>query len=208
VPEVRSASAGEAGPLSGVLARAFASDPLVNYLFPDGGRRMQRLGRFFEIQLSHNYLVRGEVLTDADRHSCALWLPPQVRPPGLSDVLAQATMPLLLGTRFGAARRVARLLATRHPEVPHWYLGPIGTDPSYQRRGLGTALLWHVLRRCDTDRLPAYLESSNEANLSLYGRLGFEVTEELVVPPDGPRLWLMLRPPRSGAPHEPSPYAT
>ncbi|HTW97525.1 MAG TPA: GNAT family N-acetyltransferase [Acidimicrobiales bacterium] len=194
--EVRSASPGEAGRLAGVLARAFSDDPLVGYLFPDVARRMQRLRRFFEIQLSHNYFVRGEVLTDADRHACALWLPPAARPPRLSDVLAQASMPFVLGSRFGAARRVANLLATRHPEPPHWYLGPIGTEPNHQRQGLGAALISQVLRRCDSEGLPAYLESSNEKNLALYVRLGFAVIEELEVPPDGPRLWLMWRTPR------------
>jgi ribosomal protein S18 acetylase RimI-like enzyme len=196
VPQVRAAAFGEAGHLAGVLARAFAADPLVAYLFPEGPRRADHLRRFFEIQLRRNYLVRGEVVTDIDRRACALWLPPAPRPVGLGDVLAQLALPMTVGARVGASRRVGRLLAARHPTVPHWYLGPIGTEPGYQRRGLGTALLSHVLERCDGDELPAYLESSNEANLALYSRLGFAVTEELRVARDGPTLWLMLRQPR------------
>lgn len=193
--EVRSAGPAETTVLAGVLARAFAADPLVCYLFPDARRRHARLCRFFEFQVRHNYGVRGEVLTDRARHACALWLPPVPRPPRLGDLLAQAAMPLVLGTRLAAARRVAQLLALHHPAAPHWYLGPIGTEPTHQREGIGTALISHVLARCDKNGLPAYLESSSEANLSLYLRLGFEMSKELRVAPDGPRLWLMWRRP-------------
>jgi ribosomal protein S18 acetylase RimI-like enzyme len=37
----------------------------------------------------------------------------------------------------------------------------------------------HALDRCDEQHLPAYLESSNPANISLYERHGFEVTARI-----------------------------
>jgi hypothetical protein len=43
-----------------------------------------------------------------------------------------------------------------------------------------------VLERCDTERLPAYLEASSEDNARLYARLGFEPREELEVLPGVP----------------------
>jgi len=45
----------------------------------------------------------------------------------------------------------------------------------------------------DADRLPAYLESTNPRNRTLYERHGFEVVEELSVP-GGPVLMAMWRP--------------
>jgi ribosomal protein S18 acetylase RimI-like enzyme len=62
-----------------------------------------------------------------------------------------------------------------HPHEPHWYLPLIGVDPTRQGRGLGSALLQHALARCDREHAPAYLESSNPANIPLYRRHGFEV---------------------------------
>ena len=71
----------------------------------------------------------------------------------------------------------------RHPQDrSHWYLFILGTEQAAQGRGLGSALLDQVLARVDADGMPAYLESSNERNLALYGRHGFEVTGEVAIP--------------------------
>jgi hypothetical protein len=53
-----------------------------------------------------------------------------------------------------------------------------------------------VLARLDAEGLPAYLESSNARNLTLYWRHGFRVREELRLAPRGPSMWLMLREPK------------
>jgi ribosomal protein S18 acetylase RimI-like enzyme len=61
-----------------------------------------------------------------------------------------------------------------HPREPHWYLPLIGVDPACQGGGCGAALMRHALSRCDRDRAPAYLESTNPRNITLYERHGFE----------------------------------
>jgi ribosomal protein S18 acetylase RimI-like enzyme len=42
-----------------------------------------------------------------------------------------------------------------------------------QSRGLGAQLLRPMLKRCDNERLPAYLESTNPRNVPFYESLGF-----------------------------------
>jgi ribosomal protein S18 acetylase RimI-like enzyme len=68
-----------------------------------------------------------------------------------------------------------------HPTEPHWYLPLIGVDPSQQGNGVGSALMKHALEIVDRDHMPAYLESSNPKNVSLYERHGFEVIGEIQV---------------------------
>ena len=65
-------------------------------------------------------------------------------------------------------------MAKYHPHEPHWYLPLIGVDPAHQGKGHGDALMSYALDRCDRERVPAYLESTNPRNISLYRRHGFE----------------------------------
>ena len=82
-----------------------------------------------------------------------------------------------------------------HPQEPHWYLPLIGIDPAHQGKGLGGALLDHGLALPDRDGVPAYLESSNPRNISLYERHGFERLGRIQVG-SSPTLVPMLRKPR------------
>jgi hypothetical protein len=53
-----------------------------------------------------------------------------------------------------------------------------------------------VLDQCDTEGLPAYLETQKESNLAFYGRYGFEVADEIRLP-NCPPAWTMMRQPVS-----------
>ena len=83
--------------------------------------------------------------------------------------------------RRGSVRLLKLLGAVEraHLREPHYYLFAIGADPAQQGRGVGAALMAPMLARCDAERVPAYLESSNPANLTFYRRHGFVETCEL-----------------------------
>ncbi len=182
------------------LVRAFYDDPVLVYLFPEPRGRERDLRRFFTLQIRRTYLPRGLVYTTEGCRSTALWQPPREARPGPHDVVALLLMLRILGRRVGAALRLVQLVESRHPRTPHYYLGGLGTDPPWQGKGLGSAVMKPVLDTCDQEGLPAYLESSKERNISFYRRHGFEVTDEVSVPDDSVRLWLMWREPL--APHE------
>ena len=54
----------------------------------------------------------------------------------------------------------------------------------------------HALRRCDEEGIPAYLESSNPRNISLYEPLGFNIIGKIQCD-SSPVMTPMLRPPNS-----------
>lgn len=72
----------------------------------------------------------------------------------------------------------------------------LGTDPDHQGKGIGSALVSHVTDKADAEGMPCYLESSKESNVPFYVCHGFEVTEELSLPANGPKVWGMWREPR------------
>jgi GNAT superfamily N-acetyltransferase len=194
-PTARRATAADVPALASALARAFRDDPVHRWLFPDPGSRLERNAAYFRLVLDQVHLRHGEVWTAEDGGSGALWDPPgrwRVPP---ATILRQVPVLLrLLGARVPLALLGLGRVERRHPEVPHWYLAVLGTDPSWQGRGLASATLAPVLARCDAERTPAYLETATPDNLPFYERHGFEVTGEVRLP-RGPRLWLMSRPP-------------
>jgi ribosomal protein S18 acetylase RimI-like enzyme len=131
-----------------------------------------------------------------------MWLPPRTGTPTVRELVGQIPKLLVLGRRAGVALEVVKLVEPRHPKKPHYYLGGLGTDPQWQKRGLGSAVLAPVLDICDRDAVPAYLESSKEENISFYRRHRFEVIDEVVIPESSVHLWLMWREPL-GQPSEP-----
>ena len=89
------------------------------------------------------------------------------------------------------------LMDSKHPVKPHYYLFTIATLPEKLGQGVGGSLMKPMTDRFDKQNVGAYLENSRTANLPFYHRHGFEVTEEIQLPNDGPPMWLMWREPRS-----------
>lgn len=184
-------------PIGRALARAFHDDPVMAWMFGDrDAARGRRLDRFMRSEARRHHRHGGLVLTTEGHRGAALWDPPGQWRTTWADVVRSA--PVLLpavGPRIPRALRGLRLVEGAHPREPHWYLAVLGTDPSHQGRGVGTALVRPVLDRCDAEGLGAYLESSKPANVPYYERLGFRVTGEVDMP-GGPPVWPMWRDPR------------
>ena len=82
-----------------------------------------------------------------------------------------------------------------HPDEACWHLAFIAVDPAQQNKGYGSTLLKHTLGVVDNDKKLAYLESTNEANLSLYRRHGFELVGNIQAG-NSPSLFPMIREPQ------------
>jgi ribosomal protein S18 acetylase RimI-like enzyme len=182
--------------LASRLARAFGDNPGMGWVFRNADRRPARLERGFAQWFRHLWLGKADLYTTDRLAGAAVWLPPgRWRAP----VSAQLRMLpwLVLNVREEAARfvRFVNFIERKHPHEPHWYLNVLGIDPELQGRGFGSHLMRPALRRCDRERLPAYLETDTEPNVALYQRHGFKVTEELPLPGGGPPVWLMWRDP-------------
>jgi len=175
-----------------VIALAFASDPMMRWSFPDPERYLAVVPGFIDAFGGHAVL-HGAADQIADFAAAALWLPPGIAPDGEAmGAIIEANMP---PERMQDGAGLMEQMNRFHPHEPHWYLPLIGADPVHQGKGFGSALLEYAMRRCDRDRMPAYLESSSPGNVPLYERFGFKVMGT-ILQGSSPPLMPMFRPAR------------
>ena len=174
-----------------VLSNAFANDPVMNWVSDSPGF----LEILFELAV-RVFTSHGLCYFDSSKIGVALWMRPGEKlhwPISLRSAIRLA--------RAVGIRSLFRLynlnsaISKAHPAEPHYYLFAIGVQSSGKGQGIGTKLIAHVLRRCDVERVPAYLENSNRRNLPLYEKLGFKTIETVRLTKDGPLIWLMWREP-------------
>lgn len=124
----------------------------------------------------------------------AVWLRPGE--PEMTPAEEASVGPLLselLGPRTAEVVALFDQFDAHHPhDEPHYYLGWWATHRDFAGRGLGTALIRDNLARIDAEHRPAYLESTNPANLPRYEALGFEAVGQFA-PPGGPTVTTMWR---------------
>ncbi|WP_205698706.1 N-acetyltransferase [Conexibacter sp. SYSU D00693] len=170
------------------LHAAFMDDPVFCWVFREVHDR-ERWGRHVFSLTARRLVPHG--LSHRLDGGGALWAAPGRwrETPWQALALAARTV---RGVGWRAPLVVRHLLALegRHPPGRHLYLSTLGVCPEHRGRGLGSALLEPGCARADAQGLPAYLESSNPRNLSLYRRLGFTTTGEHQLP-DGPLVTLM-----------------
>ena len=184
-------------PVATTLAKAFDDDPVMSWLFPDAPSRPKRLAGMFEILMRRHHIVHGEVLVEDSTAGAALWDPPDKwKLPVREQILGMPSLLRVMGSRAFTGMRALADVEKKHPREPHWYLAVLGTEPASQGKGIGSALMQPILDRCDKEGLPAFLESSKETNIPFYSRHGFEVTGEIPLGKDGPKVWPMWRTPR------------
>ncbi|MED5389523.1 MAG: GNAT family N-acetyltransferase [Pseudomonadota bacterium] len=181
-----------------VLSRAFHQDPLFCHFFPDEQHRQPLSGLTFQF-LARLASRRGEIVMPSENlEGVAVWMPSASLHRSVLDMVRFGALPMLrqgpaaVKRQLDAGDAMQRLHHSLMPR-PHAYLQLLGIDPPYQGRGLATTLLQPTLDRLDREGLPAYLDTHNANNVSLYQRFGFEVVHEGVMPGTDVRHWAMAR---------------
>lgn len=192
--EVQLACLAEAHSLSLTLALAFHFDPVQCWLFPLDNNRDQKSQYIFEVFL-RRLIPRGTVFTTPGLEGTALWMDPQQVRSGLVEQikLGFEILPVLGGSVLHGLLWHLKV-ELRQPAYPHYYLFVLGVAPEHQGKGIGTALLQPVLKKCDAEQTRAYLETGKKENVLFYQHQGFEVTQKISLP-DGPTVYQMVREP-------------
>jgi GNAT superfamily N-acetyltransferase len=190
----RAATLEDVAAVTACLASAFHEDPLWgHWTFPEATTRRERLTRFMTFWATCGVRHPWLRMTDGCE-AVAVWAPP-----GEADMTpaeASSLGPLLgelVGPRAPEVESLFDQFDAAHPhDQPHYYLGWWATHREHAGQGLGAALIQDNLARIDAEHMPAYLESTNPANLARYEALGFRSRSEFG-PLEGPVVTTMWR---------------
>jgi ribosomal protein S18 acetylase RimI-like enzyme len=183
-----------------VTARAFWHDPLFDFFTRNLLDEYRLLPRLFASYFKDVEGPKAEVWAaevSGRPRGVAGWIMPGGLPRSHGQEFVRSLRALAMIAHCKHRSRALRLLTEverRHPHDAHWYLSILATDPTVQGRGLGTALLDPVLRRCDKEGLLAYTETQKQENVSWYRRAGFEVADVVSIG-DSPTIWCLRREP-------------
>ena len=188
-PTIRTVTDADLDQTMAVLVLAFSADPIERWVYPDPHQYLVNFGHFISAFAGRAF-VSGSAYVADEFGGAALWLPPGVAPDEQAvAALLERTVP---AHRLTGLYAMLEQMGRFHPSEPHWYLPLIGVEPSRQGQGVGDALIDHTLHVVDHDHRPAYLESSNPKNISLYERHGFELLGTIQTG-DSPSMFPMLR---------------
>jgi ribosomal protein S18 acetylase RimI-like enzyme len=195
----RRAKPEDADPLARLFTAAFLNDPIMDWMARTGSKRTSGLEAFFLRLLHRRAIPAGEVWMSDGGAACTIWLPPGVSAWPAGVVAQLRLLPLFVRLcGFGRLARGGELsgaMEKAHPGLPHFYLFFMAVHPSFQGKGLGSAILEATLKHVDRAGMPAYLENSNLKNARLYERAGF-LARENIAPEGAPPLIPMWREPK------------
>jgi len=168
---VKTMSANDEAAAIDTIALAFAADPVSRWAWPHALQFLAAMPPFIHAFAGAAFTHESAFCTSGYT-GVALWLPPGAHPDSdrMDEIMASTSSP----SARADGPAIFEQMAQYHPSEPHWYLPFIGVDPAYHGKGHGDALMAHALARCDRDKLPAYLESTNPRNMTWYRRHGFE----------------------------------
>ena len=170
-----------------LLLLAFSNDPFQRYLMPNPSTYLRNSAIWFNNAASQSISLNAMMGTD-DYSCIALWFPPNHT---IEYEVLDATLKELPSDSQQDIFQYFREFDENKPKDV-WYLEYLGVDPNKHSLGLGSLLLKNSLNKIDDLHQPAYLESSNPRNMSLYERHGFETLTKIQFG-EGPLMHTMYR---------------
>ena len=170
-----------------ILLLAFSNDPFQRHMMPDPSIYFRNSTIWFNNAIKQSILVKGVWGTE-DYSGVAVWFPPKQK------IEFEALRKTFKDFPSDVEKNIYQYFKEFEKNKPDeaWYLEYLGVDPRSHSLGIGSQILKNSLTKIDELNQPAYLESSNPRNMSLYERHGFETVNKFQFG-DGPPIHTMFR---------------
>ncbi|WP_378731636.1 hypothetical protein [Nocardia brasiliensis] len=182
-------------PEAGVLAQAFADDPLMTYFWPDANRRHRAMPYFWESRVEsrrRNGIVDTVRDDTNDIVSVVLW-----DPPGVTSIAAKpGSLLRALGLAVPRVLATSRRMEHLRPKQPHLYLAAGASLPHAQGKSLVSDIIRARVANTDVD---CFTVATNQTSRAIAEYGGFHLVAELPIN-KGPTVYGLLRPAGPPAP--------
>lgn len=174
-----------------ILTEAFDDNPSINYIVKQDSKRKARIRHLMEYCVEV-CLATGEIFLSDNEKGCLLIRYPENKLPAFKSLVLDLKLALNSIGLWNIPKVIHRekLIKANQPKLPFYYLWYAGVYPDNQGEGIGSKLMEEVLRHCDKERRPIYLETSVIKNIAWYEKYGFTVCNEIEL---GYRLFQMMR---------------
>ncbi|MFC8845564.1 MULTISPECIES: GNAT family N-acetyltransferase [unclassified Micromonospora] len=176
--------------VAALIADAVHPSPFANWLVPDAAQRRRVMTAVVAMWVEHAMFFGDVHLTDDLTAAIVGFhryrpIPP---PANYQTRLVEAA-----GSHAERFTALECLIAQQQPTEPHYHLALLAVSPSWQKTGLGSALLGHHRARLDRIDLPSWTTLPAETE-RLLARYGYTLRPPLTLP-NGPSLRPMRRNP-------------
>lgn len=163
-----------------ILTQSFLDNKSVNYIIRQDGKKQQRIQTL--MGYSYNLCSEfGKVYVNENSKACALVIYPDKKRISIKSILWDMRF-IHKSIGIGNIKKVLQreaIIKKEHPHIPFSYLWFIGTEPSAQGKGIGTALMKQIISESEKLNRPIYLETSTDKNIPWYQKFGFQIYREL-----------------------------
>ncbi|MFI6871646.1 GNAT family N-acetyltransferase [Nocardia sp. NPDC050406] len=173
-------------------------DPFGEWMFPDDGRRERGQPRMYRAMIRHQYLPAdgaAVALLDDRVVGALLWQPTDYR---VGVLRYLASLPeFVWAVRSDGPRAMAMdaAIAKLAPGLPHYFGTTLAVAPDTQNRGVGKALIAHLLAQVESAQVPL-LYFCKDANVDYYRAFGAQTLGKVHLDRRGPRVNVMMWLPR------------
>lgn len=182
------------------LSSIFYEDPFLLFLFDINKRKFAKCIKLYSFLLRYAYRNKAEIIVESEKKvGTAIYFVNSGH--GVSTLKAILSgglfLPFQLGIHpFNRLSIMDKITTEYHKRIatyPHIYLQIIGVDLDHRGKGLGGKLLNKVIQDSIEKKLPIFLETMTEENVSMYQHFGFDLVETVKIPNQEYKLYFMLR---------------
>lgn len=181
-----------------MFARAFEKDPVWEKLF--NGASLEKRASFFESPARFGIKFGTTISNSIDIEGCAVCLPGEHADMTFFKMFRSGFLFNSPKVSAGFLLKMQKVFLpvedARRKSMKgrkYLYLLILGVDPVHQGKGIAGRLMDALIREADEKKLPIYLETATQRNVSMYQRRGFKVMQEVMHPIINLPQWAMIR---------------